>query len=687
MTYIGSLQGGTGGSASVGSVSYTPGSGLSGLASGVNTDAMVQGLMGAAQVPLIQLLQQRQVLQWQEIRYQQVNASLTDLQNQVQNMQLQSTFLANQTTSSDASVVTASASPVTPQGTYSVTVGQLAQGATLSSAAAIPTTDASYPSDTPLSSIADGATGGTYANGVTLTINGQSFSFSGTNTLQDVLNQINSNPSVGVTAFFDTNSDRFVFQTTATGGAAKVNVDAATAQFFSDAFDVQNAQKSAGLTGATNLSNGLSTAATIYINGQKMSLSGTLSNMVQTINGYSATTGVTAQISSSGSNITLMPTSTDSGGTSEQLLSLISVSDPSGVFGFPGYSGAQAQQVAQDATFTVNGVDEVSATNQPTFNGLQLNLQGTSSSPVNISVTPDVSSVVKSIENFVQQYNQTLQLMQGLYNEKRDYSYQPLTQQQASQMTQTQIDQWNQKAQTGVLENDPTLGGAMNTLENDIQQIVSGQPSGYNSLQAIGISPIDPLTGPASGAIAPGVTTTGWNTYGLLQVDPTQLQNAIQSNPQAVMRLFTNNPQLPGATSGVGTGIGVQLYNDLESQIQQLTAQAGANPNVSSEIQTTTASGATITGAGLMTYTLIDPNADFSSLFGTDSVDTSYLGQQISGMDSQATSMQQQLNQLQQRYQNEFSQMEQALAQINNQSGGLMAMLGGGSSGSSASGG
>ena len=88
-----------------------------------------------------------------------------------------------------------------------------------------------------------------------------------------------------------------------------------------------------------------------------------------------------------------------------------------------------------------------------------------------------------------------------------------------------------------------------------------------------------------------------------------------------------------------------------------------------------------------MTYTLIDPNADFSSLFGTDSVDTSYLGQQISGMDSQATSMQQQLNQLQQRYQNEFSQMEQALAQINNQSGGLMAMLGGGSSGSSASGG
>lgn len=685
MTYIGALQGSTSGASGTGQTTFTPGSGLSGLASGINTDSMVQGLMGAAQMPLVQLLQQRQVLQWQETRYQQVNASLTNLQNSVQNMQLQSTFLANQTTSSNASVLTANASPLAPQGNYSVTVGQLAQGFTVSSSATVNTTDTNYPADTTIGNITNSSTGSAYGQ-VSLDINGQTFQFTGSDTLQNVVNTINENSKAGVSGFFDPNSNKFVFQSTSTGGAAKLNVDTNTAQFFSDAFGIQNSQASTGITGTANLSAGLgASTATVYINGQKMDLTGTLSNMITKINSYSQTTGVTAQVSSNGSNITLLPTSTDSNSNSMQLLSLTSVYDPSNALGMPAYSSTQSAQVAQDATYSINGVDEVSSTNSPKFNGLTLNLQGTSSSPVSIGVTPDTSSVVKSVESFVKQYNQTLQLMQGLYNEKRDPSYQPLTQQQASQMTQTQIDQWNQKAQTGVLESDPTIGGIMNTLENDMQNVVSGQSSSYNSLQAIGISPIDPLTGPSSGAEAPGVTTSGWNTYGLLQIDPTKLQNAIQSDPQAVMRLFTNNPKLPGSDTNVGTGVAVQMYNNLESQIQQLTSQAGSNPNVSSEIQTTISGGVTISGAGLMQVTPIDPTGNLSQLFGTDSLDTSYLGEQIIGMDSQATNMQQQLNQVKQRYQNEFSQMEQSLSQINNQSGGLMAMLGGGSSSSGSS--
>lgn len=688
MPYIGSLQGG---GSTTGSTSalFNPGSGISGLASGINTSAMVKGLMGAAQVPLVQLLQQRQDLQWKETRYQQVNASLSTLQNSVQSMQLQSTFLANSAQSSNPSVVSATASPLTPQGTYNVSVQKLAQGATLASASPISTTDANYPSDTTLSSLG-------YSSGVNLKINGQSFSFQGTDTLQSVLNEINSNASAGVSGFYDSNSNNFSFQTAGTGSKSMINVDSTTASFFNTAFNINAAPS---ITGTVDLSSGISSTspARVVINGQKMQLSGTLSNIVSTINSYQSTTGVTASTTTNGSGaqyLTLNSSSTGSSGSSNQLLSLISVSDPSNALGLQSpYSGNAAQQVAQDAQFTVNGMAESSSTNQATFNGLSLDLQSTSSSSTQVTVSPDVNGITKSITDFVKQYNQTLQLMQGLYNEKRQNSYQPLTSSQASQMTQNQIDQWNQKAQAGMLENDPTIGGTMSTLENDMQNFVSGQPSStvngqsttLNSMASIGITPIDPLTGPSSGAQAPGVTTSGWNTYGLLQVDPTKLKAAIQADPQAVMRLFTNNPALSGSATGVGTGIAVQLNQDLTTATKTLTQQAGSNPNVSSLIQSTTASGATVPGAGLMQSSPIDPNANFSSLFSSDTLDTSFMGQQLNSLDSQATSMQKQLDSLQKRYQAEFSQMEQAMSQLNNQSGGLTAMMGGGGSSTSSS--
>ncbi|GMA51306.1 flagellar hook-associated protein 2 [Alicyclobacillus contaminans] len=583
MTFIGSLSGGSsaGGTSSSGQITYTPGSGISGLASGIDTDAMVNAMVQSAQVPLVQLLQQRQILQWQEMRYQQVNASLTQLQNTVQSMQLQSTFMQHSVTSSDSTVVSGTAGTLAPNGTYSVTVQQLAQGAMVYSSSPI-STDPNYPSNTTLSSLG-------YSSGVTLTVNGQSFTFQGSDTLQTVLSQINGNTSAGVSTFYDANSGNVVMQTTATGTNAKIQVDDTTAAFFQTAFNI-------------NIS---------------------------------------------------------------------STNPPTG----------------QNAQFTVNGYSTTSQTNQVNYNGLTLNLYATTSSPVTVTVGVDVDAIVNSIENFVQQYNQTLQLMQGLYNEQRNYDYQPLTTQQAAQMTQDQIEKWNEQAQSGMLANDPLLGSIMNTMEDDMQLQVSGQTQStvngqqvtLNSLAAIGITPIDPMNGVSSGAEAPGVTTTGWNTYGLLQIDPDQLRAAIQADPQAVMRLFTNNPQFSSG-SGMGTGIAVQLNNDLTNAIQQLTDEAGTNPDIDSEIQTKSSNGTTIAGAGLLPYTLIDPNADFSTLFGTDSLDVSFLGQQISSMDTNAEDMQQQISDLQQRYQNEFSQMEQALAQLSSQSSYLSSMMGSSSS-------
>ncbi|MCL6516747.1 flagellar filament capping protein FliD [Alicyclobacillus sp.] len=675
MTYIGSLSGGysAGGATASGitSPTYTPGSGLSGLASGINTDSMVNAMVQAAQVPLVQLLQQRQILHWQEMRYQQVNASLSDLQNSVQSLKLQSTFLTHQVTSSNNGVLTGSANTLAPNGTYNVTIIQLAQGATAYSASPL-----SVNASTQLSDIG-------YASPIV--INGQSISLTGTETLGDALAAITSDTKTGVSAFFDPSTNRVVLQTTSTGAAAKIQVDTNGMQF------LQNLGINQAPDVTTALSGTLSSNIAITINGVRIALNGatnpmpvsstdpTVTTVVSTINQYKSQTGVTADVDSQG-HLVLKASYTDSNNQTWDLVSPISVTteDPGNVLGLNGV--LPSDQTARDAVVQINGYQTTSSTNQVTYNGLTLNLNSVGSATLTVST--DVDSIVNTITNFVQQYNQTLQLMQGLYNEQRNYDYQPLTQQQASQMTEDQIEKWYQKAQSGMLANDPLLGNIMTTVENDAQQwqltgqtpsTINGQSTTLDTLAKIGITPIDPLNGVSTGAIAPGVTTTGWNTYGLLQINTDQLRAAVQADPQAVMRMFTNNPSA-GGDKTMGDGFAVQLSNDLTNLIQQLTSEAGSSPNINSQIITKFSNGSSVGGAGLLPYTPIDPNADFNTLFGTDALDISFLGQQIHDMDSRADDMQQRISDLRQRYLDEFSQMEQALTRLSSQTGFLSSL-------------
>lgn len=388
------------------------------------------------------------------------------------------------------------------------------------------------------------------------------------------------------------------------------------------------------------------------------------------------------------------------------LYSGISVTDPtnyqdqSTVLGVPSSYASAAQadglQLAQNAYYTINGYASSSPTNQVTFNNTTFSLNGVTSTPVNVTVSTNVNAIVQAITNFVQQYNETLQYMQIQYNTIRNYDYLPLTAAQAQQMTSDQVAEWTQEAQAGMLENDPLLGSVMNNLKNTISTVlpsqgtanINGVPTEINSLASIGITPIDPLTGVSSGAIAPGVTTTGWNTYGLLQINTAQLQAAVEANPQAVMNLFTGSGSSSSgssSTSGVNPteGIAKQLYSVVTNSINMIRQQAGTGDTydpTSPTNSTTSNSSSSSNTSNLLAYTLIDPTADLSTLFSQDAYNTSFLGQQVETMDQQALAMDQQLQELQQRYEQEFSNMESQIAAINTQSAYISSMMGGGSS-------
>lgn len=658
MTYIGSLSG----SSSSGSSSTQNTGSISGLASGINTDAIVNALVQGAQAPLVSQLQQRQVLQWKQENYQQVNTALNSLQSSLSNLRLQSTFLAQQTSSSNSSLITATSNGLAANGTYSVAVSQLAQGATLSSASAL-STDPNY-GNTTLAQLAGNPLGAnSTSTSVGLTVNGKAYTFNPqTDTINSILQTLSTDPASGVTAFYDANAGKVVMQTTATGSSAQIQVSSDTAGLFQNVFQIPPA---APVVSTAFPAGTLSAGGVVEINGQKLSFTAgqSISSVATAINQVTNATGVTATANTTSQTLTLAGSS---------LYSPISISDPSGIL----QMASSPATAAQDATYSVSGVSSSSPNNNPVFNGVTLNLQGvTGANPVSVTVSSNTTGIVQAVTGFVQQYNQTLQTMQGLYNQQRNFSYQPLTSAQESQMTQAQVDQWNQKAQSGMLGFDPLLGDTMNTLESAANTIVTGLTgtggqAAPNSLSSIGISPISPMNGISPGSTTPGVTTTGWNTYGLLQINTAQLTAAVQANPQGVMNLFTNSGVTAGTTNPTQQGLAVQMYNSVTSSISQVTQEAGLSVT---PLPTTPNSN---TGSILLPSTGIDPNGDLTSLFSGDANSASFLGQQISAIDSRSQKIQTQISSQRQIWLNQFVQMEQAIQQMNSQSSQLIGMLG-----------
>ncbi|WP_353893735.1 flagellar filament capping protein FliD [Proteinivorax hydrogeniformans] len=100
---------------------------IGGIGSGMDTEAMLEQLMEAERMPLDRLQQQKQVLEWQHEDYRQINSKMLSFRNSVSDMRFSNNMLRRSTTSSDESVVTASASSNAQDGNYNVNVKSLAQ--------------------------------------------------------------------------------------------------------------------------------------------------------------------------------------------------------------------------------------------------------------------------------------------------------------------------------------------------------------------------------------------------------------------------------------------------------------------------------------------------------------------------------------------------------------------------------
>lgn len=119
----------------------------------------------------------------------------------------------------------------------------------------------------------------------------------------------------------------------------------------------------------------------------------------------------------------------------------------------------------QDAVIYLNKARFESETNTFDINGLTINvMKETGSEEVTLTTGVDTEGMYSTIKDFLSKYNELMEGMLTAYNADSSSGYEPLTSDEKSAMTETEIDEWEKKIKDSLLRRDETLGSTISAL-------------------------------------------------------------------------------------------------------------------------------------------------------------------------------------------------------------------------------
>lgn len=142
-----------------------------------------------------------------------------------------------------------------------------------------------------------------------------------------------------------------------------------------------------------------------------------------------------------------------------------------------------------DAKITLNGVDYTSTNNAFTINGLTISVKGLTDEDeeVTLSTDTDYDAVYDNIKEFISEYNKLVNEMDSMFNAASSKGYEPLTEDEKSAMTDSEIEAWEKKIKDAILRKDETVESVTSTMRMAMLQTYSVNGKEY-SLSMFGIN-------------------------------------------------------------------------------------------------------------------------------------------------------------------------------------------------------
>ncbi len=122
---------------------------------------------------------------------------------------------------------------------------------------------------------------------------------------------------------------------------------------------------------------------------------------------------------------------------------------------------------AQDAKITLNGVVYEGSSNTFEVNGLTITALQESEEEVTLTTRQDTDGIYDMIKNFFKEYNSLINEMDSLYNAESASDYEPLTDDEKEEMSDSEIEKWETKIKDSILRRDSnlsTISSAMKTI-------------------------------------------------------------------------------------------------------------------------------------------------------------------------------------------------------------------------------
>ncbi|CAH0231878.1 flagellar filament capping protein FliD [Priestia megaterium] len=591
---------------------------VSGLASGMDIDQIVSDLMKAERMPIDKMKKQKQTLEWQRDDYRSMNLLLSEFNNLAFNMTLQSSYSSKTVSSSDETKVKAAATSSAANASYTlsnVTMATAAQSISTSIDSSMDPTKSLWSQRGSMdSSVWTEKTVEQAA--ITLSADTSTVKLA-----KGAISAVNQNTgtlnSISVT-------------TDGTSKEYKVTIGTKAETLGSDEVFIN--EDTGEMTFGTTLTSGstieafsyqqnvLKFSITTYDSNGKATGDNTDGSTPFEFDGSTSLNTLLTQISNSkvgisaffdeGTNKVVM-TRKDTG----NLSSADSADGSNMVFsgGFlTGFLQLAGDAKGTDAKFTLNGLETTRKSNTFTTGGVTYTLQNNFTGDVRVNVSNDTQKVFDTIKDFVTKYNELIEKINGKITEERDRNYQPLTDEEREKLTDKQAEQWDVKAKSGLLKGDSILSSGLNQMRSNWYASVSGVSGGFSQLTDIGIS-----------------TSANYSDRGKLVIegDGTKLKEAIEKDPQSVMDLFMKS----GSTTSE-KGIVRRLRDTITQTVSKVEQRAGRSTWTSEQF---------------------------------------LLGRNLKSVNSQITSFESRLTQVEDRYYRQFTAMEKAIQNANAQSAQL----------------
>ena len=298
---------------------------------------------------------------------------------------------------------------------------------------------------------------------------------------------------------------------------------------------------------------------------------------------------------------------------------------------FGGSIGSDIEITGEDTVMnvTIHGqdIDITRSTANFSIDGINIELSKNAilapeEDPITFDVINNTDEVIERVKQFIDDYNEIIDLLGTKTKEKPRRDYPPLTPEQQDEMKEKEIENWLKEAKKGVLFGDKNITSLLNKMRLSM--------SGKTSVSDLALSNI-------------GISAASMDTSGKLVFNEEKFREKLIEAPDQIASLFTG---IADETDEYAkSGIANQILDILRENIGAMGT-----------------SGKLIEEAGLDTGRSSDQNN---------------ISLKIKDYDEKMKELKKSLERERQRYWNQFSALEQSLNKLNAQSSWLMDMMGG----------